>query len=180
MRPTGPCWPRIRLFLSFASPPLLSALTYAALSRDCHVATYSPSQAPAAVLELEAAGLPFSRTPDGTIYQRAFGGQSLNFGKDGQAYRCAAAADRTGHAMLHTLYGQSLKHDCIFFIEHFATDLIMVNGECRGAMVFNMEDGSWHRFKVRAGKRRGSVSRCSVAFLIPFFFSPFCFLAVLA
>ena len=70
-------------------------------------------------LELEAAGLPFSRTKDGTIYQRAFGGQSLDFGTGGQAYRCAAAADRTGHAMLHTLYGQSVRHNTQFFIEYF-------------------------------------------------------------
>lgn len=108
---------------------------------------YMCKEAPNAVLELEAAGLPFSRTADGTIYQRAFGGQSLDFGRGGQAYRCAAAADRTGHAMLHTLYGQSVRHDCVFFIEHFATDLIMENGACRGVMAFNIEDGQWHRFK---------------------------------
>lgn len=72
-------------------------------------------EAPKAVIELENYGLPFSRTEDGKIYQRAFGGQSLDFGKGGQAYRCACAADRTGHAMLHTLYGQAMKHDCQFF-----------------------------------------------------------------
>jgi hypothetical protein len=72
-------------------------------------------EAPAAVRELENYGLPFSRTEDGKIYQRAFGGQSLDFGKGGQAHRCACAADRTGHAMLHTLYGQAMKHDCQFF-----------------------------------------------------------------
>ena len=72
-------------------------------------------EAPKAVIELENYGLPFSRTDEGKIYQRAFGGQSLDFGKGGQAYRCACAADRTGHAMLHTLYGQSMKHDCQFF-----------------------------------------------------------------
>lgn len=71
----------------------------------------------AAVRELENYGLPFSRTEDGKIYQRAFGGQSLDFGKGGQAYRCACAADRTGHAMLHTLYGQAMKHDVQFFGE---------------------------------------------------------------
>jgi len=109
---------------------------------------YMCKEAPNAVLELEAAGLPFSRTADGTIYQRAFGGQSLEFGTGGQAYRCAAAADRTGHAMLHTLYGQSVRHDCVFFIEHFATDLIMEDGVCRGVMAFNIEDGQWHRFKA--------------------------------
>lgn len=78
-----------------------------------------------AVRELENYGLPFSRTEDGKIYQRAFGGQSLDFGKGGQAYRCACAADRTGHAMLHTLYGQAMKHDVNFFVEYFALDLIM-------------------------------------------------------
>ena len=72
-------------------------------------------EAPKAVIELENYGLPFSRTDEGKIYQRAFGGQSLDFGKGGQAYRCACAADRTGHAMLHTLYGQAMKHDCQFF-----------------------------------------------------------------
>ncbi len=80
------------------------------------------------VIELEHYGVPFSRREDGKIYQRAFGGQSLKFGKGGQAIRCAAAADRTGHALLHTLYGQALKHNCIFFIEYFALDLIMENG----------------------------------------------------
>ena len=72
-------------------------------------------EAPKAVVELENYGLPFSRTQEGKIYQRAFGGQSLDFGKGGQAYRCACAADRTGHAMLHTLYGQAMKHNCQFF-----------------------------------------------------------------
>lgn len=103
--------------------------------------------APQVVLELESFGLPFSRTDDGKIYQRAFGGQSLKFGKGGQAYRCAAAADRTGHAILHTLYGMSLKHDCLFFIEYFALDLIMSpTGECKGVLAMSMEDGSLHRF----------------------------------
>ena len=77
------------------------------------------------VIELEHFGVPFSRTKEGKIYQRAFGGQSLKYGKGGQAYRCAAAADRTGHAILHTLYGQSLRHNTNFFIEYFALDLIM-------------------------------------------------------
>lgn len=76
---------------------------------------YMCREAPKAVVELENYGLPFSRTQEGRIYQRAFGGQSLDFGKGGQAYRCACAADRTGHAMLHTLYGQAMKHDCQFF-----------------------------------------------------------------
>merc|ERR1712159_450644 len=99
------------------------------------------------VLELESYGLPFSRTEDGKIYQRAFGGQSLNFGKGGQAYRCAAAADRTGHAMLHTLYGAALKHDVQFFVEYFALDLIMDKGECVGVMALCLEDGTIHRFR---------------------------------
>jgi succinate dehydrogenase (ubiquinone) flavoprotein subunit len=133
---------------------------------------YMCKEAPAAVRELEAAGLPFSRTEDGKIYQRAFGGQSLHYGKStsdpsphfyvfrtcsdvgfsivsGQAYRTACAADRTGHAMLHTLYGQAVKHNTTFFIEFFATDLIMVNGECRGVMALCMEDGTWHRFLAK-------------------------------
>ena len=99
-------------------------------------------EAPKAVIELENYGLPFSRTDDGKIYQRAFGGQSLDFGKGGQAYRCACAADRTGHAMLHTLYGQALKHDTQFFVEYFALDLIMHEGECVGVMAMCMEVGT--------------------------------------
>merc|ERR1719453_1829313 len=102
--------------------------------------------APEVVLELESFGLPFSRTNEGKIYQRAFGGQSLEFGKGGQAYRCAAAADRTGHAILHTLYGMSLRYDCLFFVEYFALDLIMDNGVCKGAIAMSMEDGTIHRF----------------------------------
>ncbi|KAG1368488.1 hypothetical protein COCNU_14G009560 [Cocos nucifera] len=86
---------------------------------------YMCREAPKAVIELENYGLPFSRTEDGKIYQRAFGGQSLNFGKGGQAYRCACAADRTGHALLHTLYGQAMKHNTQFFVEYFALDLLM-------------------------------------------------------
>merc|ERR1719502_844828 len=105
-------------------------------------------EAPRAVLELESYGLPFSRTEDGKIYQRAFGGQSLDYGKGGQAYRCACAADRTGHAMLHTLYGRALGFDCNFFVEYFALDLIMNDsGECVGVMAICMEDGTIHRFK---------------------------------
>lgn len=104
-------------------------------------------EAPKVVLELESYGLPFSRTEEGKIYQRAFGGQSLKFGKGGQAYRCAAAADRTGHAMLHTLYSQSLKHDCTFYVEYFALDLIMDDqGACKGIIAMSMENGSIHRF----------------------------------
>ncbi|KAL5528992.1 SDH1 [Sanghuangporus baumii] len=108
---------------------------------------YMCREAPRSVIELEHFGVPFSRTKEGKIYQRAFGGQSLKFGKGGQAYRCAAAADRTGHAILHTLYGQSLRHDTKFFIEYFALDLIMQDGECVGVMALNMEDGTLHRFR---------------------------------
>ncbi|KAI8617141.1 FAD binding domain-containing protein [Chytriomyces sp. MP71] len=109
---------------------------------------YMCREAPHSVIELEHYGVPFSRTEEGKIYQRAFGGQSLKFGKGGQAYRCAAVADRTGHSLLHTLYGQSLRHNTTFFIEYFALDLIMENGECRGVMALNMEDGSIHRFRA--------------------------------
>ena len=110
---------------------------------------YMCKEAPAAVIELENYGLPFSRTEDGRIYQRAFGGQSLDFGKGGQAYRCAAAADRTGHAMLHTLYGAAMKHDVRFFVEYFALDLLMdSDGSCRGVIALCLEDGTLHRFRA--------------------------------
>jgi len=105
-------------------------------------------EAPEAVLELESYGMPFSRTEEGKIYQRAFGGQSQDFGKGGQAYRCCAVADRTGHSMLHTLFGRALGYDCIFFVEYFALDLIMEGGECRGIMAYNMADGTIHRMKA--------------------------------
>jgi len=109
---------------------------------------YMCKEAPGSVLELEKYGLPFSRTEDGKIYQRAFGGQSLKYGEGGQAHRCCAAADRTGHALLHTLYGQALKHDCTFFVEYFALDLLMdKDGACRGIIALCLEDGSIHRFK---------------------------------
>ena len=104
-------------------------------------------EAPAAVIELEHYGVPFSRTPDGRIYQRPFGGMTTQYGK-GIAQRTCAAADRTGHAMLHTLYQQSLKHDAEFFIEYFAIDLIMENGECRGVVALNMAEGTLHRFRA--------------------------------
>ncbi|KAJ3258385.1 succinate dehydrogenase flavoprotein subunit [Boothiomyces macroporosus] len=109
---------------------------------------YMCREAPQSVIELEHFGVPFSRTPEGKIYQRAFGGQSLNYGEGGQARRCAAVADRTGHAILHTLYGQSLRYDTTFFIEYFALDLIMDNGVCRGIIALNMEDGTLHRFRA--------------------------------
>ncbi|KAJ6548239.1 succinate dehydrogenase [Mycena vulgaris] len=109
---------------------------------------YMCREAPSTVIELEHFGVPFSRTKEGKIYQRALGGQSLQYGKGGQAYRCAAAADRTGHALLHTLYGQSLHHDTQFFIEYFALDLLMQDGECVGVIALNMEDGTLHRFRA--------------------------------
>jgi succinate dehydrogenase / fumarate reductase flavoprotein subunit len=116
---------------------------------------YLTREAPAAVIELEHMGMPFSRTPDGRIYQRAFGGMTQNMGAGPAAQRTAAAADRTGHAMLHTLYQQSLKHDADFFIEFFAIDLIMerdANGvpACRGVIALCLDDGSIHRFRAQA------------------------------
>src|SRR6187402_883525 len=107
---------------------------------------YMVRNAPEAVYELEHWGVPFSRTDDGKILQRAFGGMTTNFGK-GQAKRTCAAADRTGHAMLHTMYGQALRHSAEFFIEYFAIDLIMDDeGRCRGVVALNMDDGTLHRF----------------------------------
>eukprot|EP00299_Pterocystis_sp_00344_P017800 c8917_g1_i1.p1 GENE.c8917_g1_i1~~c8917_g1_i1.p1 ORF type:complete len:631 (-),score=131.58 c8917_g1_i1:83-1705(-) len=116
---------------------------------DQDAIAYMCREAPQTVIELENYGVPFSRTDEGKIYQRAFGGQSLHFGKGGQAYRCACAADRTGHALLHTLYGRSLKHNTTFFVEYFATDLIMQDGECVGVMAMCLEDGSIHRFQAK-------------------------------
>jgi len=104
-------------------------------------------EAPAAVIELEHYGVPFSRTPDGRIYQRPFGGMTTQYGK-GIAQRTCAAADRTGHAMLHTLYQQSIKNEAEFFIEYFAIDLIMENGECRGVIALNLAEGTLHRFRA--------------------------------
>jgi len=111
---------------------------------------YLCREAPAAVYELEHAGLPFSRTEDGKIYQRAFGGMTQNMGEGPAAQRTCAAADRTGHAMLHTLYQQSLKYDADFFIEYFALDLIMEDGACRGVVAMCLDDGSIHRFRSQA------------------------------
>ena len=112
---------------------------------------YMCKEAPTVVKELENMGLPFTRTEEGKIYQRAFGGQSLDFGKGGQAYRTACAADRTGHAMLHTLYGNSLKYNAEFFIEYFAFDLLMNKEKdaCVGAIAYDMEDGMIHKFNAR-------------------------------
>jgi succinate dehydrogenase / fumarate reductase flavoprotein subunit len=108
---------------------------------------YLVRNAPAAVYELEHWGVPFSRTEDGKIYQRPFGGMTTDFGK-GIAQRTCAAADRTGHAMLHTLYGQSLRYSAEFFVEYFAIDLIMdADGACRGVVALCLEDGTLHRFR---------------------------------
>jgi succinate dehydrogenase / fumarate reductase, flavoprotein subunit len=104
-------------------------------------------EAPAAVIELEHYGVPFSRTEQGRIYQRPFGGMTTHFGK-GIAQRTCAAADRTGHAMLHTLYQQSIRHSATFFIEYFALDLIMENGACRGVVALDMMEGKLHRFRA--------------------------------
>ncbi len=107
---------------------------------------YLCKEAPRAVVELERYGVPFSRTEDGKIYQRPFGGMTKNYG-NGTAQRTCAAADRTGHAILHTLYGQALKQNTEFFIEYFALDLIMKNGECKGVIAWNLTDGTIHRFR---------------------------------
>ena len=107
---------------------------------------YLCKEAPRAVVELERYGVPFSRTDDGKIYQRPFGGMTKNYG-NGTAQRTCAAADRTGHAILHTLYGQALKQNTEFFVEYFALDLIMKNGECKGLIAWNLTDGTIHRFR---------------------------------
>ncbi len=111
---------------------------------------YMVREAPQAVYELEHAGVPFSRNAEGTIYQRPFGGHMQNMGEGPPVQRTCAAADRTGHAMLHALYQQSLKYAADFFIEYFAIDLIMENGQCRGVIAMCMDDGSIHRFKSHA------------------------------
>lgn len=108
---------------------------------------YMCREAVPAVIELEHFGVPFSRTDDGKIYQRPFGGMTTNFG-EGVAQRTCAAADRTGHAILHTLYQQSLKHKAEFFIEYFATDLIMEDGECKGIMAWDLATGDLHCFRA--------------------------------
>ena len=110
---------------------------------------YLCRHAPKAVYELEHWGVPFSRTEDGKIYQRAFGGMTRNFG-EGPVQRTCAAADRTGHAILHTLYGQSLRHATEFFIEYFVLDLIMdEDGACRGVTAWKLDDGTLHRFRAQ-------------------------------
>ncbi|MDE2196616.1 MAG: succinate dehydrogenase flavoprotein subunit [Gammaproteobacteria bacterium] len=106
---------------------------------------YMTREAVPAVIELEHYGVPFSRTEEGKIYQRPFGGMTTHFG-EGTAHRTCAAADRTGHAMLHALYQQSLKHQAEFFIEYFALDLLMENGVCRGLIAWDLATGTLHRF----------------------------------
>jgi len=110
---------------------------------------YMVRNAPAAVYELEHWGVPFSRTPDGKIYQRAFGGMTRNFG-EAPIQRTCAAADRTGHAMLHTMYGQALSKEVEFFIEYFALDLIMDEGRCLGVTAWKLDDGTLHRFQAQS------------------------------
>jgi len=107
---------------------------------------YMCKEAPDAIIELEHYGVPFSRTEDGKIYQRPFGGMTTHYG-EGTAQRTCAAADRTGHAMLHTLYQQSLKHEAEFYIEYFAIDLIMEDGACRGVVAIDLATGRLHRFR---------------------------------
>jgi len=109
---------------------------------------YMCKHAPEAIIELEHYGVPFSRTPEGKIYQRPFGGMTTHYGQ-GTAQRTCAAADRTGHAILHTLYTQALRHKAQFFVEYFAMDLIMdAEGVCRGVMAWNLDDGTLHRFNA--------------------------------
>lgn len=109
---------------------------------------YMCQNAPEAIYELEHYGVPFSRTKEGKIYQRPFGGMTTKYGEGGPAQRTCAAADRTGHAILHTLYQQALKHKAEFFIEYFALDLIMENGECKGVIAWNLDDGTLHIFRA--------------------------------
>src|SRR6266404_2250397 len=108
---------------------------------------YMCREAVPAVLELEHYGVPFSRTADGRIYQRPFGGQTIEYGKK-MAQRTCAAADRTGHAILHTLYQQCLKHSAEFFVEYVALDLVMDEGRCVGVMAWDLESGALHRFRA--------------------------------
>ena len=111
---------------------------------------YMVREAPKAVYELEHYGVPFSRTEEGKIYQRPFGGHMQNYGAGPPVQRTCAAADRTGHAILHTLYGQSVKHNAEFFIEYFATDLLMTeDGRCVGVMAWRLDDGTIHRFRAK-------------------------------
>ncbi|MCF6315455.1 MAG: succinate dehydrogenase flavoprotein subunit [Marinosulfonomonas sp.] len=117
---------------------------------DTDAMEYLAREAPKAVYELEHYGVPFSRTEEGKIYQRPFGGHTTEFGEGPPVQRTCAAADRTGHAMLHTLYGQSLKHNAEFYIEYFATDLIMAeDGSCQGIVAWKLDDGTMHVFNAK-------------------------------
>ena len=117
---------------------------------DTDAMEYLAREAPKAVYELEHYGVPFSRTEEGKIYQRPFGGHTTEFGEGPPVQRTCAAADRTGHAILHTLYGQSLKHNAEFYIEYFATDLIMSeDGQCQGVVAWKLDDGTMHVFNAK-------------------------------
>jgi succinate dehydrogenase / fumarate reductase, flavoprotein subunit len=116
---------------------------------DTDAMEYLAREAPKAVYELEHYGVPFSRTEDGRIYQRPFGGHTTEFGEGPPVQRTCAAADRTGHAMLHTLYGQSLKNNAEFYIEYFALDLIMTDGRCTGVVAWKLDDGTIHVFNAK-------------------------------
>jgi succinate dehydrogenase / fumarate reductase, flavoprotein subunit len=116
---------------------------------DTDAQEYLAREAPKAVYELEHYGVPFSRTEDGRIYQRAFGGHTTEYGEGPPVQRTCAAADRTGHAILHTLYGQSLKHNAEFFIEYFALDLIITDGRCTGIVAWKLDDGTMHVFNAK-------------------------------
>ncbi len=117
---------------------------------DVDAMEYLAQEAPEAVYELEHYGVPFSRTEEGKIYQRPFGGHTTEYGEGPPVQRTCAAADRTGHAILHTLYGQSLRHNAEFYIEYFAIDLIMSDdGVCTGIIAWNLDDGTIHRFNAK-------------------------------
>ncbi|MEI4197407.1 succinate dehydrogenase flavoprotein subunit [Roseovarius sp. E0-M6] len=116
---------------------------------DTDAMEYLAREAPKAVYELEHYGVPFSRTEEGKIYQRPFGGHTTEFGEGPAVQRTCAAADRTGHAILHTLYGQSLKHNAEFYIEYFAIDLIMTDGACTGVVCWKLDDGTMHVFNAK-------------------------------
>lgn len=116
---------------------------------DQDAIAYMCKNAAKSIIELEHYGVPFSRNKEGKIYQRPFGGMTTEYGKGKAAQRTCAAADRTGHAILHTLYQQALKHKAQFFVEYFATDLIMEDGKCKGVMAWNLDDGTLHIFRAQ-------------------------------
>ncbi|KAH3745882.1 mitochondrial succinate dehydrogenase complex subunit A [Pelomyxa schiedti] len=125
---------------------------------------YMCREAGPTVIELEHYGVPFSRTSEGKIFQRPFGGQTLNYGKGGLANRCCYCADRTGHAILHSLYGQALKRNCTFMTEYYTLDLLMDGGECCGVMCYNIEDGKLHQLSARTViLATGGAGRCWAA-----------------